>query len=541
MKAIAVRSVLAIVLLSSAVVAMWQLGLVRKDYWEQLDPWVGFLGGGLATLAGTLTFQFWRFGERSQYYLRLGRRLPFGDETALGPSHGTTLLVGRAAHVDVLEFPPMAQRAVWIATVLAIAFITVDNRAIAMLRDLRRPSTTSQPGYCKPPEPPKPVETVRPGCRLVRRAYELGYAKSLGNCAPGAEGAKATQEVPKVCQLRQLDEPYLHYAWRLLDKARTKLTSDDGTPGMPGMRAGVEAELDTLGPMFHSRLSSVAMEPRSSHHLFTNLPAPRASLGERLRAIVERGCGARLARLRHFPAMEDSPAGPSKLLEHVIAQLLFNPIYRPVVAQCEEITIHWDAPHNACTLLADNPSSFLDDHRALEPILGVLSWRRNKAELARLEAQPREVAPPQRVISLQCLIFDDQAVPGSVSERDAIVDGERLRVREARIKPLTADEASQLRLYKHLAELLTEGFGYGRLTSTQAIGDTPDQPMMTASFREPGLMLTKLDLLRDADLFLGNEWLTTRADLLEVYPYHVHLKNFIEIFRRQYKLKRGRL
>ena len=29
--------------------------------------------------------------------------------------------------------------------------------------------------------------------------------------------------------------------------------------------------------------------------------------------------------------------------------------------------------------------------------------------------------------------------------------------------------------------------------------------------------------------------------LLEVYPYHLHLKNFVEIFRRQYKLHRGRL
>ena len=32
-----------------------------------------------------------------------------------------------------------------------------------------------------------------------------------------------------------------------------------------------------------------------------------------------------------------------------------------------------------------------------------------------------------------------------------------------------------------------------------------------------------------------------RPDLLAVYPYHLHLKNFIEIFRRQYKEHRGRL
>ena len=42
------------------------------------------------------------------------------------------------------------------------------------------------------------------------------------------------------------------------------------------------------------------------------------------------------------------------------------------------------------------------------------------------------------------------------------------------------------------------------------------------------------------NLFLGNEWLAKRPDLLAVYPYHLHLKTFIEIFRRQYKEHRGR-
>ena len=47
--------------------------------------------------------------------------------------------------------------------------------------------------------------------------------------------------------------------------------------------------------------------------------------------------------------------------------------------------------------------------------------------------------------------------------------------------------------------------------------------------------------VRSADLFLGNDWLARRPDLLEVYPYHLHLQNFIEIFRRQYRQHEGRL
>ena len=109
------------------------------------------------------------------------------------------------------------------------------------------------------------------------------------------------------------------------------------------------------------------------------------------------------------------------------------------------------------------------------------------------------------------------------------------------MKPLVGDGGSQIRLYKQLAALMAPGFGYGRLTSNQAIAATPEEAALAETFRQPAFWLTRLDLLRDADLFLGNDWLAKRPDLLEVYPYHLHLQNFIEVFRRQYKLHEGRL
>lgn len=535
MRAIGIKSVTTVALISAAAVATWQMELMRADYWEQLSPWVTFLAAGFAVLAGMLIFRFWRLGERSEYYLRFGERLPFGAETALGPSRGRTLLVGHASQVEVLDFPPVVQRGLWITIVLAIGLITVTNRAVALLRDFPDKLGARQAGFCKPPEPPKLDTTRSQGCRLVERAYQLGYAKSLGSCGPQAED---DQEVRDVCRLRQLDEPYLHYAWRLLDTAVVKITRDDGSPGLV---ARLERQFDHLGAMFAAQLDTIAMEPRSSHHVFTNLPDPRASLGARVDALLESGCGARLARLPHFPRMDRTPAGPSRLLEHVLAQLLLNPIYRPTVAQCEEIIVHWDAAPDACERLAANPRGFLEDHDALDAIAGVLAWRRNKEELAPIAKHATTLAPPARIISLQCLIFDEASAARSPIERTVTIEGEELRVRETRMKPLTADGASQIRLYKHLAALLSAGFGYGRLTSNQAVGARPEEVTMAASFREPAFLLTKLDLLRDADLFLGNDWLAERPDLLDVYPYHLHLENFVEIFRRQYKLERGRL
>src|SRR5262249_2352440 len=155
--------------------------------------------------------------------------------------------------------------------------------------------------------------------------YKLGYAKSLGSCAPAEE----KHEVQRVCTRRQLDEPYLHYASRRLVGRLDELRTTDAGPGSFD-RFG--SQPDHLDAIVHTTLDTVAMRPRSSHHLFTNLPDPRPTLRQQAGALLERGCGARLAHLPHFPRIDV----PSELLEHVLAQLVFNPSYKPIVSQCEE-------------------------------------------------------------------------------------------------------------------------------------------------------------------------------------------------------------
>ena len=532
MKALGARSVTAVVLLAGTLVAMWWLERFRSDYWAQLSPWVTFLAGGFAVLAGTLVFVYWRLAERSHYYLRLGEKLPFGEETKLvGP-----LLVGHAGFIDVIDVSPRVMHALYVTIFLGIALIGLDNRAVALLRAVPERFDRSSIDYCKPPAPPKVEKKKSQGCRLVERAYKLGYTKSLGSCAPEAEQA---HEAVQVCTRRQLDEPYLHYAWRRLDSRVDDLrTSDDG----PGMFAHFGEQLDHLGAIFDATLNTIAMKPRSAHHLFTNLPEPWPALRDRVGRMLERGCGARLAHLQHFPRMEDGPEGPSRLFEHVLDQLLFNPVYKPIVGQCEEIVVHWNAPVDACARIAAHPADALAELGALDSVRGVLAWRAKRAEIQHLDLKrARELAPAQRIVSFQCLMFDAAAEPAPPVERTASLDGEQFEVREARTKPLDSDGASQIRLYKQLAALMAPGFGYGRLTSNQAVGAAPEESVMADAFRQPTFFLTRLDLLRDADLFLGNDWLTRRPDLLEVYPYHLHLKTFIEIFRRQYKEHRGRL
>jgi hypothetical protein len=543
MRGLGARSVTAVALLAGTIVTMWRMERFRFDYWAQLSPWVTFLAGGFAVLAGTLVFAYWRLAEPSQYYLRYGEKLPFGDETAL---LGRTLVVGRASFVDVADLPPRVIRALYIATVFGIAMISLDNRAVALLREVPSRFDQSSIDYCKPAEPPKPQQKPSQGCKLVERAYKLGYAKSLGSCAPAEE----KREVQRVCTRRQLDEPYLHYASRrLVDRMDELRTTDAG----PGSFDRFGTQVDHLSAVVRTTLDTVAMRPRSSHHLFTNLPDPRPTLREQIGAMLERGCGARLAHLPHFPRIDE----PSALLEHVLAQLVFNPSYKPIVAQCEEVVVHWGAPPDACVRLAADPVAALGELGALDAVRDVLRMRATRIEMHRLDpARAREVPPAQQIASFQCLMFDpaaEPAAPPRVTDpigaglgpapinRTLTLDGERFAVREARTKPLVADGSGQIRLYKQLAALMAPGFGYGRLTSNQAVDAAPEEDALANAFRRPDFLLTKLDLLRDADLFIGNDWLAKRPDLLEVYPYHLHLQNFIEVFRRQYKQHAGRL
>jgi hypothetical protein len=541
MTGIGVRSLMAVLVFAIAAVALWQVGVVRAEYWVQLSPWVPFLAGGFAVLSGTLVFRFWRLGERSEYYLRWGERLPFAAELALGAARGKGLVVGHARQIEVRELPRAVTRSLWIGASSCIALVAITNRGIALLHEMPADSARRDPDICPAPDERRadPAAAVppqhKPGCKLVQRAFALGYAKSLGSCAP--DQPAALEEI-EVCTKRQYDEPYLHYAWRLLEKQVAPSAGGDDR----GFGEKFREQLDHLPALFDAAADSVAMAPRSSHHLFVNLPDPHPTLRDRAELSLDHGaCGAKLARAPRFPKMAADALGPSRLVEHVVGQLMFNPAYRPVVAECKELVIHWDAPDDACERIATAPTDALAELGVLDEVREILALRDRKAELAQLGVHqaPGELPVAQRIASFQCLIVGGTG--GGLTVREASLDGVPFAVRETRAPVLAADGASHIRLYKLLAEVFAENFGYGRLTSNQAIEARPAEANLAATFRDPAFLLAKAELLRDADLFLGNEWLGERPDLLEIYPYHLHLQNFVEIFRRQYWQHRGRL
>jgi hypothetical protein len=61
------------------------------------------------------------------------------------------------------------------------------------------------------------------------------------------------------------------------------------------------------------------------------------------------------------------------------------------------------------------------------------------------------------------------------------------------------------------------------------------------AFQGKDFLLTRVYGLANLDIYVGPGWIASRPDLLEVYPYELHLRNYVRVFRRQYRTERGRL
>ena len=99
-------------------------------------------------------------------------------------------------------------------------------------------------------------------------------------------------------------------------------------------------------------------------------------------------------------------------------------------------------------------------------------------------------------------------------------------------------------MYKEFSKLMEKKFHYSKLTSRSDLDiglGTSGVASVQDSFEAPSYLFTRLEKLKNVDIFLGNQWILEREDLLEIYPYHVHLKNYVKSFRSEYSNSRGRL
>jgi hypothetical protein len=452
-----------------------------------------------------------------------------------------------AALLGFRRRPRLGRDALLTAIFVVIGALAFDDEATERL--LAVPAQLGEPArskFCPPlaeeeEEPaaaPVPAPVVeQPGCALVKRAFELGYAKDLGDCAPKqVELAAPVAAAPRreVCRLRQHDEPYLHFAWRRLRDTAGDLTEADPVGVVTGRVDALQTRLDFLDTLMAQQLHAITTSPHASHHLWISLPDPRR--GDWLGDLLEPPrCDDRYVDLPLWPSW--GPAlSEAGLVQHVLGQLLFATRFGKAPASCRDVVVHWDAPADACARLAADPAGFLAGQGALEPVRAVLDRRRRQIELRALAAalghRPTVAEPPpaEVVVSLQCFVVDPE---GDAAPRGFTVelDGVALGVREVRVPAVRTDGAGPIDVYRQLGGLLVGDFAAGEPT-------LPPPPEILDGDDFP---LARLDAIHDADPFLGARWPLDRGDLDDVYPFHRPLGGYVEEFRRRYRAQRGRL
>lgn len=449
----------------------------------------------------------------------------------------------RGADAAPWDAPPLAQRALFTLVFVCVGLVAFGNRETALLVAAPAELTAAGSEYCAepgdepvaaPPKAPEPAVDVR-GCALIKRAYELGYAKSLGACAPKPveETTEAERLAVPVCEKRQRDEPFWHWTWRQWDRNTGDLAGADPIGAIGEQVDEFQVRLDYVDTAIAQQRHAIDADPRASHHIWINLPAPDEP-GLLARLLAPESCDIRY----RDPPVHPEAGTPAAAIEHAFARLLFDPSLGQPVGFCGDYVLHWGAPDDACERLVADPEGFLDDAGALDRVRAVLDRRQRRLEQRQLAADlgraPRIAEPPpaRGVVSFQCFAVGDTAArPVQHAIR---VDGTELFVR-AMAGPIDSPVAP----YVGLARLLA-GVVYAGAAGEVSIAG-PTAPLAPRDLEARELRLLSLEHLRDADPFLGHTWPLDDADLAAVYPMHLHLSHFAEVFRNGYRRERGRL
>ncbi|MDZ4678493.1 MAG: hypothetical protein SGI74_13425 [Oligoflexia bacterium] len=434
-----------------------------------------------------------------------------------------------------------------------ISLICFNNHTTTLLLAAPQKLTHGGP-YCQTESKlvAKKNDKVAPGCGLIKRAFDLGLTKDMGSC-----GDNINQEALTICELQQPDEPWLHFSARRFNEFMS------GT-GSNWLRFSFwNKTFDIfLEQVAHTRFllgnigHVVEGSPKASHHIFTNLPAPEGSDNDNCLSAYRELSYAVKTNLR------DKDIN-SRILEHIYGQMLFDPHFETAVGFCKEYAIHWDSPIDSCARLAQQPEVFLKSQGIDQQIITVFNRAAERLDSLRLKVSiksivsgERPLPPPPKsgisstdrrptaypkeesVMSFQCFIKSEA---GSKSATDKAQDfpfrlyKHKFIAKETRFIPEIDPHKTQVVMYRLLAQMLAEDFHY----NNPIVADKVEvDPLFFDKTKYP---LMSLELLKYTDIFIGNDWLHDRADLLEVYPYYHHLNYFIDQFREEYSTQRTRL
>ena len=509
------------------------LGFFRYDRITTLEGRTLFVIGFFSTLFANLFFIFWGLELKSKRYFHLKK----GEESA--PTEITLVRFGsyrvfldQIKSVDCFDLSQPVQRGLCVAIFACIGLVCFDNRGLNSLAKAMEQWKRANEKFC--PQKGEKVEVKKIeklGCQLIQRAYELGLTKSLGSCRPES----STSSKDEICHLRQYDEPFLHYSWRLLQNNFKKFAASAVQSEFQlGQNFSLSSK-EKLRDQLEDHFQAIADHPRSSHHIWTNLPHPTGGVQVLLEKYLGfNDCLSKYSKMSHKMAI----LSQSEVLEHVYGQLLFSPSYKSPVGSCKEYQIHWNAPIDSCARLEKEPEIFLREQGVYKQVREVFSRRRLKEKEAKKKKSNVELPPLAHFLSFHCFMQGNEKE--KIKKNNFKLMGDTLSFNQSFV-PENSEQWIPRSWYFAVADLLSEGFRYGSFSSKENAVRSIEQKALLTQFSETEYLLSKLDVLKNVDVMMESDWLLSQGALMEVYPYYLHLYNMIEVFRRKYRTRWGRL
>jgi hypothetical protein len=577
-----------LVLCISTAVA-YESDYLNWSYLKGLGNELSFFIGLFSIVFGIGVYHFWKLGERSVYYIHIVQEVDMPkDAIAIFNYKGLALGVGNQVNVSAIELSPMMQKIICIIIFFNIALVTFDNSGFDKLRTLPNQFEASESEFCPENEEDVDSASIPEGCELIIRAHKLGYAKDLGICEP----QKIDPEKMQVCQKRRSDEPYLHYMSRLFLNSVEKQKEFFKNNEIEKLKDKLELQVQNIETLRDYQAYAISAAPRASHHIWTDLPYPQHYIIQKYREYLDPNyCIEQFQKQTNTITLaKDDERKNSKLMEHVYGHLLFNPKSPMTVGFCKEYTIHWNAAPDVCERLAQAPESVLEEEGVLAEVNlvlrrhnianAILSLEESIREIEnaeqRLDAKSaetkgnltrvsdekqsqdkkskidvkskiakskQEIRKKNELVSFQC--FMQARTPGQQHKISNISLKDTEFTVMTRYFPVIENYGeSQIAMYNEFSKVLEDRFHYSPLTSRSDVeieGVSSAAAAKEKYLEEPSYLFSRLDILKNVDIFLGNSWVLERDDLLGVYPYHVHLQNYVNTFREKYQERHGRL
>lgn len=580
------NSLLLFLILCISTAVAYESDYLNWSYLKGLNNELSFFIGLFSIIFGIGVYHFWKLGERSVYYLHLVQDVDMPkDAISIFNYKGLSFGIGNQANVDVIELSPIIQKIICIVCLFNVALFTFDNSGFEKLKTLPSQFETAEKEFC--PENDEGInDSVPEGCELIIRAHRLGYARDLGICEP----KKIDPDKMQVCQKRRVDEPYLHYMSRLFVNSLVKQKEFFKNNEIERIKDKLELQVNNLETLRDYQAYAIGSAPRASHHIWTDLPYPQHYIVQKYREYLDPNhCIERFQKQTNTITLaKDDERKNSKLMEHVYGHLLFNPKSPLTVGFCKEYKIHWNAEPDVCERLAQDPENVLEDEGVL-PEVNLVLQRHNIANAilsleekirkienadepvdannetlkdnikrvsdkkvsqkkgvdvkSKIAKSKQEIRKKNELVSFQC--FMQENVPNQRSKKNTFkLDATDFTVTTRYFPVIEKYGESQIAMYNEFSKVLEERFHYSQLTSRSDVeieGVSTDTSDKQQYLEEPSYLFARLDILKNVDIFLGNSWVLERDDLLGVYPYHVHLQNYVNTFRAKYQERHGRL